>query len=181
MPPRDDDAADRPDPVHDQPDRPDLADRPELADPWAEDDARWRATWHEDETAPRTTAGRLEAMGRELRQLTRESLAATLGVAAVIALLEAWDGDGFAHSKGFLLGGTLATINLWILAGGYFAIVDGRVVLPRVALAATGSLAVLLGVAIWIVFTQPAWALGFGLGLAVPALGGIIHAVRSDS
>ena len=33
---------------------------------------------------------------------------------------------------------------------------------------------VLLGIAVAIVFLQPTWALGFGLGLAVPALGGIV-------
>jgi hypothetical protein len=150
-------------------------------DPWAQDDARWRETWHEDPDAPTTTEGRLDAMGRELRRLTAESLASTLVVAVVIALLEAWNGAGFPHSKGFLLGGTLATLNLWILAGGYCAIVDGRAVLPRVALAAVGSLTVLLAVAIAVVFLQSSWALGFGLGLAVPALGGIVHGLRTKA
>jgi hypothetical protein len=152
---------------------------PEI-DPWARDDARWRETWHEDDTAPKTTQGRLEQMGRELRRLTRESLAATLAVAVLIGLLEAWNGAGFPHSTGFLLGGGLATVNLWLLAGGYFAVVDGRAVLPRVALAAVGSLSTLLGVAVWVVFSHPEWALGFGVGLAVPALGGIIHGVRGE-
>lgn len=150
-------------------------------DPWAKDDAQWRDTWHEDPSAPKTTEGRLDAMGADLRRLTRESLASTIAVAVVIGLLEAWNGAGFPHSKGFLIGGTLATLNLWILAGGYFAIVDGRAVLPRVALAAVGSLTVLLAVAIAIVFLQPSWALGFGLGLAVPALGGIVHGLRTKS
>jgi hypothetical protein len=149
-------------------------------DPWADDDAKWRETWHEDPDAPKTTEGRLDAMGKDLRRLTRESLFSTVAVAVVIGLLEAWNRAGFPHSKGFLLGGTLATLNLWILAGGYFAIVDGRAVLPRVALAAVGSLTALLGVAIAIVFLQPTWALGFGLGLAVPALGGILHALRGE-
>jgi hypothetical protein len=155
-------------------------DAKEPADPWAEEDARWRETWHEDPDAPTTTEGRLDAMGKDLRRLTRESLCSTVVVAAVIALLEAWNGAGFPHSTGFVLGGTLATVNLWILAGGYFAIVDGRTVLPRVALAAVGSLTVLLGVAVAVVFLRPAWALGFGLGLAVPALGGIVHGLRGE-
>ena len=119
-------------------------------------------------------------MGRDLRRLTRESLLSTVAVAALIALLEAWNGADFPHTTGFLIGGALASLNLWILAGGYFAIVDGRAVLPRVALAAVGSLSVLLLVAVWIVFTHHAWALGFGIGLAVPALGGIVHALRSE-
>ncbi|MBM4280693.1 MAG: hypothetical protein FJ137_07990 [Deltaproteobacteria bacterium] len=149
-------------------------------DPWARDDARWRETWHEDETAPKTTQGRLAQMGRALRRLTRECLAATLAVAVLIGLLEAWNGVGFPHSTGFLLGGGLATVNLWLLAGGYFAVVDGRAALPRVALAAVGSLSTLLAVAVWVVFSHPAWALGFGVGLAVPALGGIIHGLRGE-
>jgi hypothetical protein len=149
-------------------------------DAWAADDRRWRETWHEDPAAPKTTAGRLDQMGRDLRRLTRESLGATVLVAVLFALLEAWNGQGYPHTTGFFIGGALATLNLWLLAGGYFAVVDGRAVLPRVALAAVGSLSVLLLVAVWIVFTHHTWALGFGIGLAVPALGGIVHALRAE-
>jgi hypothetical protein len=175
----------RPDEDGDDALRPDLVGDDERTaagdvDPWAEEDRRWRETWHEDPTAPTTTGERLDQMGRDLRRLTRESLLSTVAVAALIALIEAWNGAGFPHTTGFLIGGALASLNLWILAGGYFAIVDGRAVLPRVALAAVGSLSVLLLVAVWIVFTHHAWALGFGIGLAVPALGGIVHALRSE-
>jgi hypothetical protein len=174
MAPRDDEDRAHPDAAMDGGERAN-----EEHDAWRDDDRRWQETWNEDPHAPKTTAGQLSEMGRELRRLTRESLGATLAVAALIALLEAWNGVGFPHTKGFVLGGALATINLWILAGGYFAIVDGRAVPGRVALAAVGSLSTLLLVAVWLVFTHPAWALGFGLGLAVPALGGIVHAFRT--
>jgi hypothetical protein len=149
-------------------------------DPWAEDDARWQETWNEDESAPPTTEGRLFAMRQDLRRLTRESLAATFVVAVVLFFLEASKGAGFSHTKGFVVGGTLATMNLWILASGYFAVVDGRAVTPRLLAATLGSWTLLIAVAVTVVFLAPGWSLGFGFGLAVPALGGIVHALRNN-
>lgn len=145
----------------------------EVVDPYDDD------TWHVDPDAPKTVDATLDAMGADLRKLTRSSLIATVGVAVVIAIVEAVGSGEFNVTKGFLLGGGLATINLWILAGGYFAIVDKRATAARVLLATVGSLTVLLGVALWIVLFHRAWSVGFGLGLAVPALGGILYAVQN--
>jgi hypothetical protein len=136
-------------------------------------------TYHVDPDAPQGVQATLDAMGKDMRRLTRSSLIATVGVAVVIAIVEAAAGHGFAVTKGFLLGGCLATANLWVLAGGYFAIVDGRATGPRVLLAAVGSLALLLGAATWVVFFRSTWSVGFGLGLAVPALGGILYALQN--
>ncbi len=137
--------------------------------------------WTEDPDAPKTVEATLDAMGADLRKLTRSSLIATLGVALVLLLVEANAGAGFKVTTGFLLGGGLATVNLWILAGGYFAVVDQRATIPRVLLSTVGSLAALLGVALWIILSHPEWSLGFGLGLAVPALGGILYALQNKA
>ena len=149
-------------------------DAPEV-DP-ADDD--WGFTV--DETAPPTIEGKLTQMGKDLRQLTRASLLATLLVAAMLFVAELSRGDGFPHTTGFVVGGALATCNLWILAGGYFAIIDQRAMLLRVLLAATGSLVVLLGTALYILTVHREWTIGFALGLSIPALGGIVYAVQKN-
>ncbi len=139
--------------------------------------------WHVDPDAPVGVDATLDAMGADLRKLTRSSLIATVGVALVLFLVElaaaGEQGSGFNVTKGFVVGGGLATVNLWVLAGGYFAIVDQRATAARVLLATVGSLALLLGVALWIVLVRREWSVGFGLGLAVPALGGIVYAVTN--
>ncbi len=129
-----------------------------------------------DETAPPTVDGKLDKMGRELRQLTKNSLIATIGVALLFAITDASAGHGFNNTLGFIVGGGLATINLWMLAGGFFAVVDGRAVIPRVLLSTLGSMGVLFGVALYVIFARREWTIGFAVGLTVPALGGILHA-----
>lgn len=150
-------------------------DRPDDDDAAPVDDAD--DDWHVDPDAPQGVQATLDAMGQDLRKLTRSSLIATVGVALVLFLVELGTGGaGFNVTKGFVVGGGLATVNLWVLAGGYFAIVDQRATAARVLLATVGSLALLLGVALWIVLVKRDWSVGFGLGLAVPALGGIVYA-----
>lgn len=136
-------------------------------------------TYHEDPDAPQGTQATLDAMSKDLRRLTRASLIATVGAALLIGIVEGAVGHGFNVSTGFVLGALLATMNLWVLAGGYFAIVDGRATGPRLVLAAVGSLSLLLGAALWVVLFRQQWSVGFGLGLAVPALGGIVYAVQN--
>ena len=133
-----------------------------------------------DETAPPTVDGKLNKMGEELRHLTRASFKATLVVGAVLALSDAWNSVGFHNTIGFLVGGLLATINLWILAGGFFAVVDGRVVVPRLLLSVLGSMGVMFGVGLYVVFAHRAWTLGFALGVAVPAAGGVLYAFEKE-
>ena len=132
-----------------------------------------------DETASPTVDGKLDSMGRELRRLTRASLVATVFAATLLALTDVWNGGGFHTSVGFLVGGGLSTLNLWILAGGYYAMVDQRAVVPRLLLAVVGSMAVMFGVALYVIFAKREWTLGFALGLAVPALGGILYGVTT--
>ena len=129
-----------------------------------------------DETAPKTIDGKLDKMGAELRRLTRNSLMATLGVALLFLITDASSGHGYANTTGFVVGAGFATLNLWMLAGGYFAVVDGRAVAIRVVLSVVGAMVVLFGVALYVIFAHREWTIGFAVGLTVPALGGIVHA-----
>lgn len=131
-----------------------------------------------DETAPPTVEGKLDVMGEDLRRLTRTSLLTTTAVAFLLFLTDAWNGHGYSNTVGFAVGGTLATLNLWILAGGYFAVVDQRAVVPRLLLAFVGSMVVMFGVALYVVVARREWTLGFALGIAVPALAGIIYGLQ---
>jgi hypothetical protein len=131
--------------------------------------------WIPDPDAPGTTKETLEAMSAELRQLTRASLVATVGCAALIFLVDLVRGSGFETTRGFLAGGLLATVNLWMLAGGYFALIERRAEVPRLLLAVGGSFITLLAVAFYVIMYRRTWTIGFGLGLAIPALGGILH------
>ncbi len=149
-----------------------------------DDDAGAAGGWGDDdyvvdETASPTVEGKLDNMGKELRRLTRASLVATLFAAALLGLTDLWNGGGFHNSVGFLVGGGLSTLNLWILAGGYYAMVDQRAVVPRLLLAVVGSMVVMFGVALYVIFAKREWTLGFALGLAVPALGGILYGVTT--
>ncbi|MDP2343244.1 MAG: hypothetical protein Q8O67_19960 [Deltaproteobacteria bacterium] len=154
-----------------EPDKPD--DQPEMDPP--ED---WPYT--EDPSAPPTVDGKLTEMGKDLRKLTRASLVATVMVAAAFFVVDVARGQGFGNTCGFLLGGGLATVNLWILAGGYFALIDQRAMLLRVLLAAAGSLTVLLGAALYVLAAHREWTMGFALGLAIPALGGILFGLQKN-
>jgi hypothetical protein len=136
--------------------------------------------WTEDPNAPQGVDATLDAMVKDLRKLTRASAIATVGVALVLVIAEAANGGAFNVTRGFVVGAVLATMNLWVLAGGYFAIVDRRATALRVLLATVGSLTLLLGVALWIVVARREWSVGFGLGLAVPALGGIVDAQQNQ-
>ncbi len=131
-----------------------------------------------DETAPPTVEGKLGVMAQDLRRLIRTSLATTVGVALLIGLMDLWHGHGFSTTTGFLVGGGLATLNLWVLAGGYFAVVDQRAVVPRLLFAFTGSMVLMFGVALFVVLAKREWTLGFALGVAVPALSGIFYGLQ---
>jgi hypothetical protein len=140
---------------------------------WGDDE------YHVDPNASPTVDGKLDAMGKDLRRLTRASLVATLCAGGLLALTDLWNGAGFHTSIGFVVGGGLSTLNLWILAGGYFAIVDKRAAVPRLLLSVVGSMVVMFGVALYVIFAKREWTLGFALGLAVPALGGILYGVTA--
>jgi len=135
--------------------------------------------YREDPNAAKTVDGQLNAMGKELRQLTRASLFVTLAAGALLFLTDLWNQQGYGTTTGFVVGATLATVNLWILAGGYFAVVDKRGTLPRLMLAFIGSMIVMFGAALFVIFAKREWTLGFALGLALPALSGILHGVMN--
>ncbi len=105
----------------------------------------------------------------------------TVAAGLLLFLTDLWNQQGYATTTGFLVGAVLATVNLWILAGGYFAMVDGRAVLPRLMLACIGSMVVMFGVALFVIVAKHEWTLGFSLGIALPALSGIVHGLtRSE-
>ena len=134
----------------------------------------------EDATAPKTVAGKLNEMGKDLRKLTRASLFALGVVAAVVVVVESFSGAAHPHSAGFGVGGILAILNLWILAGGYFALIDERAPFLRLMLAAGGSLALLLGASLYLLAAHRDWIVGFAFGLSSPALGGILYGLEKS-
>ena len=134
--------------------------------------------WQEDDSAPTTGAGRVALAGEELAELMRASLWGTALLAAAILIGEWSTGADHALSAGFVLGGTFATINLRLLAQGYLALLDEQRVLRRLALGFLGSVTLMAAVALYIVLYRREWTVGFGLGLGIPALGGLIFALR---
>lgn len=159
---------------HDRPTEPDAVDD----DAWGTAPGPTDDDYIVDETAPKTVEGKLFVMATDLRRLLRTSLATTAAVAACIGLVEGWSGHGFGTTVGFLVGGGLATLNLWVLAGGYFAVVQGRAVVPRMLMALTSSMILMFGVALFVVVAKREWTLGFALGAAVPALSGLIYGLQ---
>jgi hypothetical protein len=162
---------------HDRPTEPDDVDD----DAWGTAPGSADDDYIVDETAPKTVEGKLFVMATDLRRLLRTSLATTAAVAALIGVLDLWYGHGFATTVGFLVGGGLATLNLWVLAGGYFAVVEGRAVVPRMLLALTSSMILMFGVALFVVVAKREWTLGFALGAAVPAVSGVIYGLQTKS
>ena len=156
----------------DQPVQGEIVDDQPTTHGWRDDE------YFVDETAPPTVEGKLDVMGEDLRRLTRTSLLTTAAVAFLLLLTDAWHGQGFSTTVGFAVGGGLATLNLWILAGGYFAVIDQRAVVARVLLAVVGSMVVMFGVALYVVLARREWTLGFTLGIATPALSGIFYGLQ---
>jgi hypothetical protein len=63
-----------------------------------------------------------------------------------------------------------------MLAGGFYAAMGGRFQVTRALLGFVGSFASLVFLAFWVIFWHRAWTLGFALGLATPALSGLVYA-----
>jgi hypothetical protein len=132
--------------------------------------------FQEDPDAAPTAEGRVEQAVGELKKLLRAALLATAGTGALVALWDAVRGHGsFPTTLGFLLGAGLATLNLRVLAGGYFAILRGEGASLRALLAFGGSFFGLVLVAFYVVMAHRDWTLGFALGLTTPALAGILY------
>ena len=99
---------------------------------------------------------------------------------SAVVLFDLVRGSGYAHTTGYLLGAAVATLNLWLLSGGFFALMRGyasgeRTAAVRALLAFGGSFVGLVLLCFWVVVAHREWSLGFALGLATPALAGILY------
>jgi len=129
-----------------------------------------------DPDAAPTVEGRVAQAKLELHKLLASSALATLGIGSIIAVVDVVRaGAGFPNTLGFLVGAGLATLNLWLLAGGYFALMRGEAMSARALLAFLGSFTALVLVSILVVTGHRDWTLGFALGLTTPAVAGILY------
>lgn len=116
-----------------------------------------------------------EVASRDASALTRAALITSVVavfIAGVLALIGVPGMQTF--SRGFAIGAAVATINLRLLANASWWIFNGRVLMSLFGFGA--SFASLLGVAFWIIKTHPSWTLGYGIGLGLPAVAGIVYA-----
>ncbi len=113
--------------------------------------------------------------GRDASALTRAALITSVVailIAGVLALLGVPGMQTF--SRGFAIGAMVATLNLRILANASWWVFNGRVLMSLFGFGA--SFASLLGVAAWIIQNHPQWTLGYGVGLGLPAVAGVVYA-----
>lgn len=131
-----------------------------------------------DPDAPKTEAEKAQAALRELDVMTRLALSITAlatGVAFVVG--------SAALAKGVLLGSAASILNLRVLAKAGWALLAGSSASKpgagkQALLGFLGSFALLIGAACFVAFVVPDWMLGFGLGLAMPAVVGVAWAMR---
>lgn len=143
-------------------------------------DAATDDEYQPDPDAPPTVEGRVEQAQGELRKLLGASALATALMGSGVLLFDLLRGGGFANTTGFLLGAAVATLNLWLLSGGFFALMRGyasgeRSTALRALLAFGGSFLGLVLLCFWVVLAHREWSLGFAVGLATPALAGILY------
>lgn len=129
-----------------------------------------------DPDAAPTEEGRAEQAIYEMQRLLLSSLQATGLVLALFFAIDLVRGRGYALSKGFLLGALVATVNLWLLSNGILQLARGQGAATRGILTLAASFLALVVCAGWVVFFQRDWTLGFALGLAIPAVGGMLYA-----
>ncbi len=132
-------------------------------------------TYLPDEDAAPTPEGRVAQATGELKKLLAASAAATVLMGAAVAAVDAWRAAGFHNTAGYLVGAAVATLNLVLLAGGWFQVMRGQGTSARALVAFLGSFLALVLLAAWVVLAHRAWTLGFALGLTTPALAGILY------
>lgn len=79
--------------------------------------------------------------------------------------------------RGLAVGCGVATLNLHLLARAAWAVFSGEGAL-RGVLGFSLSFVLLLATAYWLVQHREAWLMGFGIGLALPAVVGIAYGVQ---
>lgn len=148
-----------------------------LQEPWKDADSEYTP----DPDAAPTAEGRVAQAEAELRKLLQASLVATVGIGALIAAIDAARGGGaFPNTAGYLIGALLASLNLWILGGGFFAVMRSDGGSMRALLSFGGSFLALVLCAFVVVLARREWTLGFALGLATPAVAGILYGRSLD-
>ncbi|MBI1949014.1 MAG: hypothetical protein HYS27_25220 [Deltaproteobacteria bacterium] len=133
-----------------------------------------------DPDAPPDVEGRVAQAQGELHKLLRASAIATASLGAAVLIFDLVKGGGFDTTVGYLLGAAVATLNLWLLSGGFFALMRGHAGVDgkaswRALLAFGGSFVGLILLCFWVVMTHREWSVGFAIGLATPALAGILY------
>lgn len=133
-----------------------------------------------DPDAPPTVEGRVAQAQGELRKLLVASAMATALLGSAVLVFDLLRGGGFANTTGYLLGAAVATLNLWLLSGGFFALMRGQAGVDgkaswRALLAFGASFVGLILLCFWLVLTRREWSVGFAVGLATPALAGILY------
>lgn len=150
-------------------------------DPEAPDaEARADDEYQPDPDAPPTVEGRVAQAQQELRSLLVASALATALLGGAVVIFDVVRGGGFANTTGYLLGAAVATLNLWLLSGGFFALMRGQAGVDgkaswRALLAFGASFVGLILLCFWVVVPRREWSVGFAIGLATPALAGILY------
>ena len=152
-------------------------------DPWDDDvvsdaqDEDWG--YAPDPDAPSTTGDRLEAALDELRKLSLLSVIVTAVIGCGLYVLERMRGSDGSLTSGFLLGAGTALVNLVVLGRASLSLFAGSLRTTQALLGFGVSLALLVGASIWVVAFHRTWLSGFALGLASPAVVGVVYAVRA--
>ena len=114
----------------------------------------------------------------DVRALMRSAVLLGAGSVGVAALAAAWGITGArALAEGLAIGGLVAILNLRVLARAIWALVADKD-LSRALLGFGASLALVAGSAAYVAFAHAPLALGFALGLALPAPAGIWFGLR---
>jgi hypothetical protein len=132
-----------------------------------------------DPDAPSTLGDRLETALDELRKLSLLSVIVTAVIGCGLYVLERMRGSDGALTSGFLLGAGTALVNLVILGRASLSLFAGSLRTMSALLGFGVSIAILVGASIWVVAFHRTWLSGFALGLASPAVVGVVYAVRA--
>lgn len=131
-----------------------------------------------DPDAAPTAEGRERQALDEVHKLLGAAAMASAAMFVLIAVLETWSGRGYGASFGFLLGAGLSALNVWLLARGVAGALRGDRVNVRAIAVVIGGFVMLLVFTLYVVLAHRGWTIGFALGLATPALAGLLYARR---
>jgi hypothetical protein len=99
-------------------------------------------------------------------------------IAGALYGFERLRGSDGSLTSGFLLGAATAMVNLVVLGRASLSLFGGSLRTGPALLGFGLSLGILVAAAMWTVAFHPSWLVGFALGLASPALVGIVYAMQ---